>query len=518
MKRFIVMISTPAAMIAFCLCALFLFLTIRDVNDNDLPIAYKGRFRPIEAYNHAEPTKTLWSPAETPESEKGLAQTLRNLKKRGTPAREISHQLETQYPLQARLRSASDNLLLLPGKQGNEWYSLHALKISEYDPDLNALVPVENFTAYPDAIYDKLSKTIRDNTTFTEQTKKHIAGLLFEGYKPLAGENYMESSGKALSYPTLLQLKAESFYFRYPLIPATIFLYAGAALLAFTALWIRRSLMKNCSLLFLWSAFSLHTVVLGLRCFILGRPPVSNMFETIVYVPWIAVAASLFLIARSRSLWILIAASSISAVLLAILGIAKLNNSLDNVQAVLDSHYWLIIHVLMVVGSYGFFILSGTLGHIYLLGFAYNRGETPKLAHLSKLILQCLYLGTALLISGTILGGVWAAQSWGRFWDWDPKEAWAFISSCVYLMGIHAYRFKHIGNFGLAIASIAGFQAISFTWYGVNYILGTGLHSYGFGSGGEIYYYLFIAIDLVFIGCMLWLRPRLKIGPMDRLD
>ena len=123
--------------------------------------------------------------------------------------------------------------------------------------------------------------------------------------------------------------------------------------------------------------------------------------------------------------------------------------------------------------------------------------ESPKLL---DALLQSLYVGIALLIPGTILGGIWAAQSWGRFWDWDPKESWAFISSCVYLLIIHAYRFKRISGIGLAIGSIGGLLAISFTWYGVNYILGTGLHSYGFGSGGEWIYYSYVGLELAFIG------------------
>jgi ABC-type transport system involved in cytochrome c biogenesis permease subunit len=108
-------------------------------------------------------------------------------------------------------------------------------------------------------------------------------------------------------------------------------------------------------------------------------------------------------------------------------------------------------------------------------------------------------LGIALLIPGTILGGVWAAESWGRFWDWDPKESWAFISSCAYLIIIHSYTFGHIRGFGLAVGSIVGLLFISFTWYGVNYVLGTGLHSYGFGTGGEFWYYGFILAEALFL-------------------
>ena len=110
-----------------------------------------------------------------------------------------------------------------------------------------------------------------------------------------------------------------------------------------------------------------------------------------------------------------------------------------------------------------------------------------------------LYLGTALLICGTILGGVWALQSWGRFWDWDPKESWAFISSGFYLIGINAYRFGLIRGRGLAVVAIVGLLLITFTLYGVNYILGSGLHSYGFGQGKHGLFYGYVMTELLFL-------------------
>jgi ABC-type transport system involved in cytochrome c biogenesis permease subunit len=223
------------------------------------------------------------------------------------------------------------------------------------------------------------------------------------------------------------------------------------------------------------------------------------MFETVIYVPWIAVLAGLILFFIFKNHVVIIASCTAALALLALLNVTDVNSSLENVQAVLDSQYWLIIHVLMVVASYGIFILGGILGHFYLISYAKNRRETPALSALSKLILQSMYAGIALLIPGTILGGVWAAESWGRFWDWDPKESWAFISACIYLTFIHAYTFQHIRSFGLAVGSIAGLLGISFTWYGVNYILGTGLHTYGFGKGGDIYYYLYFLAELLFL-------------------
>jgi ABC-type transport system involved in cytochrome c biogenesis permease subunit len=223
------------------------------------------------------------------------------------------------------------------------------------------------------------------------------------------------------------------------------------------------------------------------------------MAETVIYVPWIAMFSGIVL-AKIFSLPAIRYASSLTAaILLTILEMTLSAGNLSTIQPVLNSQYWLIIHVLMVVGSYGFFVLAGILGHLFLINCFFVKKNPEKSSRLIAALLQCLYIGTFLLIAGTILGGVWAAESWGRFWDWDPKEAWAFISACGYLMIIHAYRFRHIADFGLAIGSILGLLTISFTWYGVNYILGTGLHSYGFGSGGEIYYYAFLFAEILFV-------------------
>ncbi len=289
-----------------------------------------------------------------------------------------------------------------------------------------------------------------------------------QNYGELAGSAYLVAEGKALYYPSYGQLFSEWLLYVVPFKWIIIVCYALALVR-----W--RS--------FLVVGFCLHTLVLALRCYVLGRPPVSNMAETILYVPWVAVVVGFFFNQRAA----LVAAIAILLFLPARVG-------LENVQAVLDSQYWLMIHVMMVVGSYGILLVAGVLGHLLLL---------KKKVSEQKLI-QCLYLGTGLLIGGTILGGIWAAESWGRFWDWDPKEAWAFISSGIYLITIHAYRFKKMGRYGLAVGSIIGLMAITFTWYGVNYILGTGLHSYGFGNGGEIFYYLYLVGEVAFLAftCM----------------
>ena len=317
----------------------------------------------------------------------------------------------------------------------------------------------ENQTLYSDEIFDRI--------------KQGDYTALEEGYATLAKKPLTKSQSKTISYPSIQKLKVELFFSKAPLLPILFSLYLIATLSRARYIFI--------------AALSLHTLLLIGRCYILSRPPVSNMMETILYVPWIAALTALF----NKHIF---AGSLCSSALLLFL---PPHQTFETVQAVLDSSYWLSIHVLLIVGSYGILIFAGILAHFYLVREKYF-----------DTLINTLYIGTALLIVGTILGGVWAAQSWGRFWDWDPKEAWAFISALTYLGFLHAYKFRKIKKSGLAIGSIIGLLTISFTWYGVNYILGTGLHSYGFGSGGQWIYYCYIGAE---VGFIILHRPIKKI-------
>jgi hypothetical protein len=115
-----------------------------------------------------------------------------------------------------------------------------------------------------------------------------------------------------------------------------------------------------------------------------------------------------------------------------------------------------------------------------------------------------LQLGVILLAAGTILGGVWANYSWGRFWGWDPKETWALIALLCYILTLHGRLAGWWTQFGLVVASVVCFLAVLMAWYGVNFVLGKGLHSYGFGIGGETYVVGFVIADLLFVAFAIW--------------
>lgn len=457
--------------LAFCAILFLPVLLLADSLDL-VPGVYKGRIRPLIAIPFNEGLSHLFYVPE-----------------------EDSHSLS----LNQRLLNSSSFLKVLPGKSG-EWFPLAALNIP--------LAP--NFTLYEDTEFLEIKNAYQALLKEASQEKREYLGsLLLKNYqKTLEGKAYLKTAKGSLFYPTHLQLKAEAFYVRFPFAQSVTLAYLLTLLFlllsfAFKSFWINR--LGYLSFLI---GFTIHTSMLFLRIWILQRPPVSNMFETVIYVPWIASLLALFFTFYFKEKLFLIFASFLGVILLAILELTHLDNGLENVQAVLNSNFWLTIHVLMIVASYGVLILGGLLGHFYLL--------YPK-SKLGAYLLQLLYIGVALLIPGTLLGGVWAAESWGRFWDWDPKESWAFISSCIYLLFIHAFRFHKIGYFGLAVGSIIGLMAISFTWYGVNYILGTGLHSYGFGSGGEGYYFLFLLAELLFLAFCFKQHKQSQIDGKGRL-
>lgn len=444
--------------------------------------------------------------------------SLSQLQALGITPKEIAQQLENRYPLKIRLEQSGSTLKMLPTKTSNgEWVSLHALKLKTYDIATHKLVLINNFTPFPDELFERIRNTylMLQNEIFPDgffrgiensTTLSMFKNDMEEAYASITGTTYKESSNKTLSYPSFTRLKVENYYYKYPFIEITIGLYALSLLFIATC----KSKLKKYCLAILLMAFLIHTLILISRCFILQRPPVSNMFETIIYVPWIAVIVGFVFYAYSRSRLILMTAAFSSLILLILLKLTNVDSRLENVQAVLDSQYWLIIHVLMIVGSYGAFILSGVLAHLYLIQRTRYKTENEKTKEIAKAILQTIFVGVALLIPGTILGGIWAAESWGRFWDWDPKESWAFISACIYLLIIHAYTFSYVRNFGLAVGAIIGLMTISFTWYGVNYILGTGLHSYGFGKGGEIYYYAYLIVEIAFIAVAVSMKKNIE--------
>jgi len=239
----------------------------------------------------------------------------------------------------------------------------------------------------------------------------------------------------------------------------------------------------------------------GMRIAISGRAPVTNMYESVVYL---ALGTALFGLAFEwfyRSQYVLAAAAAVSTVALVLADNcpAVLDPSLQPLTPVLRSNFWLVTHVMSITLSYAAFALALGIGNITLGYYLVGSRREDTIAALTRFTYRALQVGVLLLAAGTILGGVWADYAWGRFWGWDPKEVWALIALLGYLAVLHARYVGWVGSLGLAALSVVCFSLVVMAWYGVNFVLGAGLHSYGFGGGGQSLVFSAIAIQCLYV-------------------
>ncbi len=259
--------------------------------------------------------------------------------------------------------------------------------------------------------------------------------------------------------------------------------------------------------------FTFHTLGFALRVYIAGRPPVSNMYETVVWVPWASMLFAFVFHHQLKNKFLIVAGSVVCFICMVVADIAPiiLDASVQPLQPVLRSNMWLVVHVMTITVSYGAFFLALLLGDIGLILYLLDeKKKQNEILALRDTIYRTLQVGVVLLAAGTILGGVWADYSWGRFWGWDPKETWAFIALLGYLAILHARLSGWLQTFGFIAATIVAFNLVLMAWYGVNFVLGAGLHSYGFGGGGVLQVSLFVMAHLIFISTVAFIRSSRK--------
>lgn len=249
-----------------------------------------------------------------------------------------------------------------------------------------------------------------------------------------------------------------------------------------------------------------------LRMQIAGRPPVTNMYESVVWVGFGVAAIALLFELTSRARYYLLAAAPLSVLCLVVADRlpAVLDPSIGPLVPVLRDNFWLSVHVPTITLSYASFALAMGLGHVALGHYLFAPQATERIRALSQFNYRVLQVGILLLTAGIILGGIWAHFSWGRFWGWDPKETWALIALMCYLVPLHGRLVGWMGDLGINVTSVVSFNAVLMAWYGVNFVLGTGLHSYGFSTGGsELVVGGLVGLDLLFV---LVAVLRVKLG------
>jgi ABC-type transport system involved in cytochrome c biogenesis permease subunit len=228
---------------------------------------------------------------------------------------------------------------------------------------------------------------------------------------------------------------------------------------------------------------------------------VTNLYSSALFVGWGAVGLCLILEAVYRNAVASVAAGAIGfATLLIAHHLSLSGDTMEMMRAVLDSNFWLATHVVVVTAGYSATFLAGFLGIIYILRGIFTRSlDTATADSLTRMVYGIICFATLFSFVGTILGGIWADQSWGRFWGWDPKENGALIIVLWNAIILHARWGGMIKQRGLMVLAIGGNIITSWSWFGTN-MLGVGLHSYGFTDAAFVALSTFVVSQLALIG------------------
>ena len=256
--------------------------------------------------------------------------------------------------------------------------------------------------------------------------------------------------------------------------------------------------------------FALHAAGFAMRVYITGFAPVTNMYGTMVWMAFGVVLFSslLFGIYQQYVVYgLLLIGASVTLLLTESMPLI-LSSDMDPIVAVLSNNFWLTIHVLTISISYAAFTISMLIGNAASIRLLLKKASKEELANLAHLAYRAIQLGVFLLTTGIILGGWWADYSWGRFWGWDPKETWALIADLGFLAILHAKYVKWIDSSALLFAAPLAYLLVIMAWYGVNFILAAGLHSYGFSSGGTTVVVTFVSLQLVLSAAAWYSRSR----------
>ncbi len=420
--------------------------------------------------------------------------TIRNRQEKLNPYFQAVSRLENQLAMFQAVR-AGMAIRILPVQDSDTWKGVNEL---EGEPQA-AFAKVTKAFVDSIALADNKSGTLKARPELTAAVQEFV-----EVARQQAPEKYAED-GKIkweLHLNSFHPFKVAAYAYLIGLILLISFQVSG------------RSWTYSSAYVFLIVGILLQAYGMGIRVYLTGRPPVSNMYETVIWVPWACVLFGVMMERLQGNRLVLMAAAGVAVFCLILADMAPtvLDASIHPLEPVLRSTFWLTTHVLIILLGYSAFFLALALGDVLL--YMYLKDEqkyAQQIQQGSNSIYRSLQIGVVLLTAGTILGGVWADYSWGRFWGWDPKETWALICILGYLALLHGRLVGWVKNFELAAGSVIAFSLVVMAWYGVNFALGAGLHTYGFGAGGVEYVSGFVIAHILYVAYVSTVRyGRLK--------
>ncbi|MBT8300187.1 MAG: cytochrome c biogenesis protein CcsA, partial [Maribacter sp.] len=388
-----------------------------------------------------------------------------------------------------------------PNNPNNTWESNAVLNHRANDGHNHSTVARDFFTSY--------AETLKKAVVSNDYTQ---AGHLLDeiaAYQRVEGSDII---------PTELEISAEILLNKLKVFNrlAGFYMLLGIAFLFFLFLSVFKpkiNLKKVYLILFslVLLGFVFHTVGLGLRWYVSGRAPWSNGYESMIYIAWTSTLAGILF--TRKSFGGLAATMILAATILLVSTLSFLDPEITPLVPVLKS-YWLTIHVSLIAGSYGFLMLGAIVGLINLILMVFlrdsNKVRVKRIVKEMSYISELTLIGGLFMVSiGTYLGGIWANESWGRYWGWDAKETWALVTILVYAFILHMRLIpKMKGLFAYNVATIFGLASVIMTYYGVNYYL-SGLHSYATGDPIPIPNWVYVVvISLFFISVLAYYKKR----------
>lgn len=437
-------------------------------------------------------------------------------------AYKISSYVDEAYNKKPAQRNAFDKDIMKVDERMNICYMIYSgtiLKIFPQPGDSTHtwMPPTEDIQQFQDSANYELVNTM------TSMYIRAVNDATEKGSWTLANESvnlinlYQQKYGSDI-YPSVTKKSMEITYNRLNIFKRLYPLYALFGFLFLILLFIETlsgrqvtKWLKRSFVILIIALFVLHTLGLAARWYISGHAPWSNGYETMIYIAWATVLSGLIFARRS---FIALAITTILASLTLMVGnMAWLDPQITNLVPVLKS-YWLIIHVAVITASYSFLAIGALIGFLALVLINFrtdtNRAKMSlTLEELTNINEINLTIGLVLVSIGTFLGAVWANESWGRYWGWDPKETWALITMLVYSFIIHMRMIPGLrGNFAFNFAALIGFSSVLMTYFGVNYYL-SGLHSYASGDPVPIPRFVYYTLAIVaVVSLFAWLNER----------
>jgi len=417
-------------------------------------------------------------------------------------------------------RDLFDKAVLKVDERVNICYSVYAGSLMKFWPK-------------PNDKNNKWFPTIEALQTFSPENAEKIRSIVYEYFTALdlaisSGDwskadssimkivEYQNFYGSAV-LPSSGRIKAEMLYNEaniferiYPLYFLLGFILLILSFIKILKPSFKMDIVSKISLGLLIALFLSHTFGLGLRWYISGHAPWSNGYESMIYISWATVFSGF--IFSKRSSMTMASTAILTALILMVAHLNWMDPQVTNLVPVLNS-YWLSIHVAVITASYGFLGLGALLGFITILLFILKNKNNEK--HLSLSIKELnsinemsLMIGLAFLTFGNFLGGIWANESWGRYWGWDPKETWALVTILIYAVVIHLRFIKSIySDFNFSVISLLSYTSVIMTYFGVNYYL-AGMHSYAKGDPVPIPDFVPVTYAILFVVIALAFRNR----------